>query len=341
MAHEIVQGADNLVYSLRDGVPWHGLGVPVPEYASAAEAARIAIPWSVLSAPIMSITGASTGSHELVRVDPDGARRHLAVVGSRYQVLQPAQWLEWVCAVAGVSDSDAAWSVVGSLRGGRMVWAVLSPQRTRVVAPRGEEMQSYLTFATGYDGHGAVQAYLTTVRTVCQNTYVRGLRVASDFVAYRHTSKLADRIQSARDALGIVVEDAMRAEEDRMATLESIPLTSKVVYAWCEAMWPLCDTDGGPITERAINRRLALHDRVADLAYVGRGNRGRTGWDLINGLAEYVQHVRPLERAVNADETPDPRETREHRMMSTMWQAGRATVDRGVAELLRIADRSA
>jgi len=79
--------------------------------------------------------------------------------------------------------------------------------RTMVLDPQGANDQTklYLIVWTSHDGSVAVQAAVTPVRVVCQNTLNLAMKNAKQSFKIRHTQSVEGRIQVARETLGLAL----------------------------------------------------------------------------------------------------------------------------------------
>ena len=68
----------------------------------------------------------------------------------------------------------------------------------------GEEIKKYLLLMNSHDGSMALQMFWTPIRVVCWNTLSAALSGADGTRFYsRHTAGAADRIESAKELLGL------------------------------------------------------------------------------------------------------------------------------------------
>jgi hypothetical protein len=101
----------------------------------------------------------------------------------------------------------AVGSLLAHLRSGKVVFGTVDIPRTMVLDPQGANDQTklYLIVWTSHDGSVAVQAAVTPVRVVCQNTLNLAMRNAKQSFKIRHTQSVEGRIQVARETLGLAL----------------------------------------------------------------------------------------------------------------------------------------
>ncbi|WP_019577938.1 DUF932 domain-containing protein [Curvibacter lanceolatus] len=275
--------------------PWHDLGNALPPKQSIEVWAQQAgMDWSICSTPVRYLAdqvGAlgSIMSFEdqkvLYRSDTKAA---LAVVGNRYQVVQPKEVLEFYRDLTEVSGFEL--ETAGVLKEGRKFWALAKTGKSAVL--KGSDVvNGYLLLATSCDGTLATTATPTTVRVVCNNTLTIALNGATSAIKVPHSTSFD--AQAVKKQLGIAVSQwdsfmyrMKTLSERKVKTHESMNYFLKV----------LCNTDGhtdpsgGLINERALKKVQALYDgqgRGAELA-AAQG----TAWGLLNAVTEFVDHER-------------------------------------------------
>ncbi|WP_019578178.1 DUF932 domain-containing protein [Curvibacter lanceolatus] len=275
--------------------PWHDLGNALPPKQSIEVWAQQAgMDWSICSTPVRYLAdqvGAlgSIMSFEdqkvLYRSDTKAA---LAVVGNRYQVVQPKEVLEFYRDLTEVSGFEL--ETAGVLKEGRKFWALAKTGKS--TALKGSDVvNGYLLLATSCDGTLATTATPTTIRVVCNNTLTIALNGATNAIKVPHSTSFD--AQAVKKQLGIAVSQwdsfmyrMKTLSERKVKTHESMNYFLKV----------LCNTDGhtdpsgGLINERALKKVQALYDgqgRGAELA-AAQG----TAWGLLNAVTEFVDHER-------------------------------------------------
>jgi len=215
-AVEIINGVGSM-YSFREPA-WHGLGTVVNEEHTTSEVMDIAnlSNWNVRLEDVQLPAGYTSNKSNFLVVRDHPADQHpdvLAVVGERYQTLQN----EELFAFADNLLDGARWETAGSLKNGRVVFGSLALERETVLDPNGvaDKVNTYLLVNTSHDGSVAVQASITPVRVVCQNTLNMALRGVKQSFKMRHTQTLDGRIMMAREALGLA--NTYMDEFDKMA----------------------------------------------------------------------------------------------------------------------------
>ncbi|GIV02619.1 MAG: hypothetical protein KatS3mg015_1449 [Fimbriimonadales bacterium] len=206
-----ITGKDSLFYV--GEVPWHGLGTPLPQLATAREALEASgLTWKVALREIRDEDYRRVENRRLlVREDTGDV---LAVVTKRYEPLQNAEVFHFFDDVTA-DPNGPKYEVAGSLHGGRRVWLLARlPEVIQVV--RGEEIKPYLLLVNGHDGRTAIRMFPTSVRVVCQNTLNWAIGEADENLIWRraHTGTLDRRdVSNARKILGLASQQFKELEQ--------------------------------------------------------------------------------------------------------------------------------
>ncbi len=257
MSSEIIPGVDTMALAER---AWHGYGTVVGHAMTYADALHTAgLDWTARLAPVTALT-----SNGVSEVDTHRATYRsdtgdvLGVVGADYSPHQPAELLELARLTVDAAPSDAQVEVLGSLRGGRVVFITIAlPDEVNIA---GDVHVPRLVWATSMDGTLATRAVATFVRAVCMNTIRASFRNARTSWAARHTSSLTGRTADARAALQLVwkVSDSFRAEVE---ALTAQTVTDHQVGQVLTGLWP----DDPTATTRArdsVSRRRSQIRRI-------------------------------------------------------------------------------
>ncbi len=169
---EIVDGVANMAYRSSKGMPWHGLGFPVDDDMTPEEMMKVArVDWEVVKAPTyaeMEINGEmkrlSTGQEALVRVT-DG--KVLTQVGKGWNPVQNSEAFAFFDDF--VSKGEMVMDTAGSLKGGRIVWA-LADMKSGFELFGGDRVNGYLLFSNPHLYGKSIDVRFVATRVVCQNT---------------------------------------------------------------------------------------------------------------------------------------------------------------------------
>lgn len=202
MAHmiEMVNGVAQMAYRSSKGKPWHGLGTPVGDDMTPVEMMKAAgLDWTVSKIDsFIEFNGQkiATGEQSLVR-ESDG--KILTQVGSGWNPVQNETAFDFFADF--VSKGDMAMDTAGSLKDGRIVWA-LADVRDGFTLFGGDEVKGYLLFSNPHEYGKSIDVRFVLERVVCNNTLTVALaEKGSPSVRVNHRAKFdADRV---KELLGI------------------------------------------------------------------------------------------------------------------------------------------
>jgi phage/plasmid-like protein (TIGR03299 family) len=208
MSHMLEQYGDMASFASLREPAWHGLGTVIDEAVSTSEMLDLAhlSGWNVRLEAV-NLPGRSHKEYfATVRTNPfDGEPDVLGVVGERYKVLQNEELFTFGDALL----DGGRWETAGSIKNGTVVFGSLALDRQTDLDPkgRGDKVNNYLLVHTSHDGSLAIQASVTPVRVVCQNTLNMAVgykgKGAKQSFRIRHTATLQGKVQAAREALGL------------------------------------------------------------------------------------------------------------------------------------------
>jgi phage/plasmid-like protein (TIGR03299 family) len=215
MAHEIeiVNGKANMAYAASGGKPWHGLGTPVDDKITPIEMMKAAnLDWTVSKKQtFVEIDGENvyTGQDALVRSSDNAI---LDVVGEGWNPVQNEEAFDFFHDF--VSKGNMKMDTAGSLRGGKIVWA-LAKINSGFTLFNGDEVKGYLLFTNPHQYGKSIDVRTCMERVVCNNTLTVALNENSKNVAkINHRSVFnADRVKAILGIADTKVEKFKEAAE--------------------------------------------------------------------------------------------------------------------------------
>lgn len=277
--------------------PWHGLGNQLaPKQPLEVWARAAGMDWSIEEAEVRFVAAGnrSLGSIHafpeqkvLYRSD---TKAPLSVVSARYQVVQPAEILEFYRDLTEVGGFEL--ETAGVLKEGRKLWALARTGQSATLKGK-DQVNGYLLLATACDGTLATTAQFTSVRVVCNNTLqiaLGGDNVGAVKVPHRSQFDA----QAVKRQLGIAISswDAFMARtkalSERKVSDSAAETFLRRVLTYPTAN--VADREALAVNERAIKavgQLYAGRGKGADLA-----SASGTAWGLLNAVTEYVDHHR-------------------------------------------------
>lgn len=280
MSHNI----ETMAYTNEE--PWHKLGKRVDAKKMTLDQMIKAggIDWEVERRPIADTNGDEiTGFAALTRTSDNSV---LDIVGSRYI---PTQNHEAISMFREFVEAGSAHiETIGSLQGGRYVWALANLNKDFKVTDK-DFLKNYLLAAIPHQQGKSVIYKFTSIRVVCNNTLNLALKGRAD-VRLGHRMKTDEvRVEKAKEALGIVRDQAeefgnnaklLRKKamrfEDTVEVLAGIYQDNIPVKELIE------DFD-----ERA-NKTMKI---LMDVNENAPGAEPKTAWGVLNAVTYYADHL--------------------------------------------------
>lgn len=273
--------------------PWHGLGNRLAEHQPLEVWAEDAgMNWRIEETNVMY----RVGSHDLDPIQSFPEQKvlyrsdngkPLSTVSQRYQVVQPAEILEFYRDLVQVGGYQL--ETAGVLKEGRKLWALARTGQSALLKG-GDEVRGYLLLATACDGTLATTAQFTSVRVVCNNTLQIALGRNRGAVKVPHRSQFDPR--AVKEELGIAISswDGFMANMHSLADRKVSKAESERFFQRLFTYSSVRDGADAParMNERGLKAVLSLFDGA------GRGaaleSASGTGWGLVNSVTEYVDH---------------------------------------------------
>lgn len=279
MSHElsIVNGRAEM-FSGNNQVPWHKLGTVVSGTLTAQEAIKTAhLDWLVQSEPFILQDGRTNKDYQVLsRTDN---RAILAVMKQRYEIIQNAECFDFMDVLAG--ENQISYETAGALRGGKQVWMLAKYDGD--LAINGDKHQQWLLLVTSHDGSYSLMLQWVTVRVVCANTLSIALNGASNQIKIRHCKNWECKADEAKRVLGLT-QDYFSKLQVNLNGLNEKPLTVDGMAKVARSLYPAQDETDVPTRTRNIRTELVT------LFQRGQGNVGRSRWDALNAVTDYIDH---------------------------------------------------
>jgi phage/plasmid-like protein (TIGR03299 family) len=227
----------------------------------------------------------------VLRTNPfNGGTDVLATVGKRYHVLQNEELFAFADNIHD-ADPNCRWESAGSLKKGKIVFGTVDIPRTMVLDPQGanDETKLYLIVWTSHDGSVAVQAAITPVRVVCQNTLNLAMKNAKQSFKIRHTQSVEGRIQVARETLGLALGYFDEFEKEAQG-LFAQAITDAEFSKLIRTIYPKPDVENKGTLKKWENK-VVLIDDLYHNSPTNATIKG-TKWGAFNALTERLDYFR-------------------------------------------------
>lgn len=293
MTHALEVSGDQVAFASLRVPAWHQLGTVFDNEVSTSEMLDLAhlSGWNVRLEDIDLPARSHKSWFAVTRTNPfDGDSDVLGVVGERYKVVQN----EDVFQFADNLLDGGRWETAGSIRNGTTVFGSLALERESVIDANGvsDKVNTYLLVHTSHDGSVAIQASITPVRVVCQNTLNlalgKGNRGVKQSFKIRHTQSVDGKVAAAREALGLV--KTYMDEFDKSAeSLYQTAVTDQQFFDLITMLYPKPDQDAKGSMTKWQNKIDTINS-----IYTGPTNNmiAGTAWGAMNALTERLDWYR-------------------------------------------------
>jgi phage/plasmid-like protein (TIGR03299 family) len=202
---------------------------------------------------------------------------------------------------------------MGSLRGGKYVWALANLGAGFKIAGK-DEVKGYLLVAIPHQQGKSFVIKITTIRVVCMNTLMMALRGAGNEFRMVHRREFnKDVMQEAKQTLGIAREQVKEFGETANF-LKKMKVSKEKAFE----MFSLVYAPGKKFKMDDAPEKVK---RVLDIYEKAPGADPGTGWGVLNAVTYYADHV--------ASRTEDKR-------LSNAWFGKTGAQKEKVLELLTV-----
>lgn len=286
MAHEIehVNGKAQMAYS--GDVPWHGLGTKVPADLTPEQMLEAAgLDWRVEMFPAIATlangTQVNTGHSALVR---DIDNRVLDVITNDWNPMQNQEAFEFFNEFVAAGDMEM--HTAGSLRNGRIVWALAKVQDSFELFGGRDQVDSYLLFTNPHIYGQSIDVRFTPIRVVCNNTLTLSLNSQSkSMVKVSHRREFdADLV---KETLGVAKAKLGRYKE--MAEfLSQKRYNDENIVDYFKRVFPV-------LTQKENSEKTISKSATAALEYIntqpGADLGEGTWWQAYNTVTFMTDHI--------------------------------------------------
>ena len=289
MAHMLEQYGEMASFASLRQPAWHGLGTVFEDEVTTTEMLDLAhlSDWRVRLEDIEMPGRTNKNFFATVRTNPfDGEADVLGVVGERYNPFQNEELFAFGDALI---DGGGTWETAGAIKNGTVVFGSMSLNREITV--NGDQTDSYLLLSTSHDGSHPIQASVTPIRVVCNNTLTfaigAGGRKAKQSYRVRHTQTTAGRVQVAREALGIA-HAYLDAFEEEVKALTAVDVNDKKFHEIITAAYPKPDVDEADLRGGALASMTRWENKIDTLKdiWAGETTPEKNAWTALNAMTE-------------------------------------------------------
>ena len=303
MAHALEEKDGQVAFALRGKPAWHGLANVLfdkDEHINTntmLDSAKLSN-WNIELEEIQNPTNyrSHKSSYYVTRTNPfDNGKDILGIVGEKYKVVQNEQLFDFG---DNLLHGGASWESAGSIKNGTIVFGSLVVPKEFTLDAKGanDKTKTYLLVHTSHDGSVSVQASITPVRVVCQNTLNLALGSVKQSFKLRHTATVEGKIQLARETLGLTFNYMDNFEKEAKALFET-SVTDLEFNKIITAIYPKPDE----LNKQGLTVWSSKIDLINDLYFDSPTNANikGTAWGVFNTLTERLDYFRGERKTKN------------------------------------------
>ena len=283
MSHEIemVNGVAQMAYA--GDLPWHGLGQQVSDDITTDGMMKAAgLDWSVTKQPMyymddLGEMGEVPGKSALVRSSDN---KVMDIVGQDWNPVQNAEAFEFFREF--VDSGDMQMHTAGSLKDGKMVWALakVNDGFTIKTAQGEDSVESYLLFSNPHQYGKSIDVRFTPIRVVCNNTLTLSLNQNVDqYVRMGHQRPF--NAEDAMATLGMAQQKLGQYKEAAELLCQKSYTTDDMLNYFNQVFPSASDRD----SNKSREAQEVMHTQAG--AALGEG----TFWQLFNTVTYMTDHT--------------------------------------------------
>lgn len=291
MAHEI----ETMAFA--NAVPWHGLGNRVDPTVSVDDMLVAAgLDWEVKLRPLFAQTedGAMIKlplRRALVRSSDN---KVMSVTGDVWKPFQNRDALEFFREYTEMGG--AKLETAGSLRGGKIIWALASIQEGFTVN-KTDHSKGYILLTSPHEVGKAITVRTTMVRVVCANTMALAMNQSAAQYSQNHltkfdTAKAKETIGFAREQIVQAGVDAKALAQLKMSEFDTVRFLSKFFQPMPEAI--VTRKEQEEWVSGLVNDPGAIDKKFSEVLLSVKKAPGAvpgTAWGVFNGVTHWADHV--------------------------------------------------
>ena len=159
----------------------------------------------------------------------------LGVVGSEYGIVQNTKAFDFINFIEEVSGVTPKIETAGKLGKGERIFITARLGEDAYLSPQ-DNINNYVVFTNSHNGSGAVMAFFTPIRVICQNSLNMAIHNAQNKVVFKHTKHVNTRLDweiaaNRQKALEVFSKSVKFSEEfiNRMKMLQNEKVDSTYV----------------------------------------------------------------------------------------------------------------
>lgn len=286
MAHalEMIDGKAQMAYA--GDVPWHGLGVKVSNDLTPQQMLQAAgLDWTVDPVELFAEVGdkrIATGRRALIRSTD---QKMIDVITDDWNPCQNQEAFEFFNDFVAAGDMEM--HTAGSLKDGKIVWALAKVKESFELFNGRDQVDAYLHFTNPHSYGQSIDVRFTPIRVVCNNTLTLSLNMKSkNMVKVSHRREFnADEV---KEALG-VAKEKLNTYKEMAQHLSQKRYNNENIVDYFKRVFPVMTskTEGAKELSKSADRALEIikFDEQPGAEF-GKG----TWWEAFNAVTYMTDH---------------------------------------------------
>ena len=290
MSHELemINGQASMAYAKRNemDVPWHGLGVAVDGDLTPLQMLEAAgLDWRVNTQPCFTMIDdkrVKIGKQALVR---DRDNKILDIISDDWKPMQNEDAFTFFNEF--VASGDMSMETAGSLKGGKIVWALAAVKESFELFGGKDKVDAYLHFTNPHSYGQSIDVRFTPIRVVCNNTLTLSLRTQSkNMVRVNHRREFDPEL--VKETLG-VAKNKLQDYKEMAEFLSTKRYTDESIVEYFTRIFPVMSSKANPRKDLSKSASLALGEVLHSQpgAELGEG----TFWAAFNTVTYMTDHL--------------------------------------------------
>jgi phage/plasmid-like protein (TIGR03299 family) len=288
MAHELeIQKNGEANMAFVGETPWHGLGKRVPNDVSPQQMLKAAnLDWTVSKKQLFFNSDGGPGPTTAQALVRSTDNKVLTVVSDNWNPVQNLEAFEFFNDFVHAGDMEM--HTAGSLKGGKMVWAMAQIKDSFTLFG-GDKVEGYLLFSNPHEFGRSIDVRFTPVRVVCNNTLTLALGSTA-----KHAVKINHRAvfngDQVKETLGIA-KDQLSHYKEQAQFLGQKKYNKETIVEYFNRVFPSMSKDemkrantAFPISRQAEEAMAIVHTQP------GANFAEGSWWQAFNAVTYMTDH---------------------------------------------------
>lgn len=231
----------------------------------------------------------------------------LGVTGVNYGIVDNVKAFEFINFIKEVSGEEPMIETAGALGYGERMFVTCKLGADCYLNGDSDAVNNYVIFTNSHDGSGAVMAFFSPIRVICQNTLNMAIKGAANKIVFKHTKNVNKRLdweieENRKKALEVFSRSVQFSKTfmDRMLTLKAETLTTDEIRDITHKMYLTPSQfnlfakndyklDGIDEISTRTKNQIAAFKNALDFGIGQENYRGTKLW-MLNGITTLMQN---------------------------------------------------